>query len=45
VTQARTRLSRQAGLSLVELLVTITITLVVLAGTFVAMTDAMHASE
>jgi type IV pilus assembly protein PilW len=36
---------RQAGLTLVELLVTITITLMVLGGTVVAMTNAMRASE
>jgi prepilin-type N-terminal cleavage/methylation domain-containing protein len=36
---------RQGGFTLVELLVTITITLGVLAGTVVAMTNAMRASE
>jgi type II secretory pathway pseudopilin PulG len=42
----RTRARRfQSGLTLVELLVTITITLVVLAGTAVAMSNAMRASE
>jgi type II secretory pathway pseudopilin PulG len=39
------RAHRQAGLTLVEILVTITITMVVLAGTIVAMTNATRASE
>ena len=43
--QPGTRLSRQDGQMLVEMLVATTITLIVLAGTFTAMTDAMQASE